>query len=147
MSKKAAEERRKQGVTAKDAVATVTQQLMLPLIMGIDATRKGLMSFVHQMGLLALGELLEVEAPKGKLNGGRTANHWGRRRRCCRSAANMWSSSVRACDARAAAKWRCPRSKPSAPPIRWRRASWSRSCSASRRAATSAASSPRPRRS
>jgi transposase-like protein len=82
MSKKAAGESRKQGATAKDAVAQVMQQLVLPLIVGIEATKKGLMSFVHQMGLLALGELLAVEAaeiagPKGKRNGGRTANHWG----------------------------------------------------------------------
>jgi hypothetical protein len=49
MSKKAAGESRKQGATAKDAVATVMQQLVLPLIVGIEATKKGLMSFVHQM--------------------------------------------------------------------------------------------------
>lgn len=82
MSKKAAGESRKQGATATNAVATVMQQLVLPLIVGIEATKKGLMSFVHQMGLLALGELLAFEAaeiagPKGKHNGGRTHHHWG----------------------------------------------------------------------
>lgn len=83
MTKKAAGESKKQGASATTAVATVMQQLVLPLIVGIEATKKGLMSFVHQMGLLALDELFAMEAaqlagPKGKHNAERTHHHWGK---------------------------------------------------------------------
>jgi hypothetical protein len=72
MKKKAARERRKQGVTAGErrqqgvaahvAPATVMQQLVLPIVVGVEATKNGLLPFVHQMGLLALQELLALEA-------------------------------------------------------------------------------------
>ena len=83
MKKRAAEERRKQGRNAgANALATMVQQLVLPLIVGIEATKKGLLGFVHQMGLLALQELLAFEAtqiagPKGKHSRDREHNHWG----------------------------------------------------------------------
>ena len=58
------------------------QQLMLPLLLAMDATKKGLLSFVQQMGMVALAELLATEAamiagPKGKHIDGRTHHHWG----------------------------------------------------------------------
>ena len=58
------------------------QQLMLPLLVAMDATKKGLLAFVQQMGMVALSELLAIEAaqiagPKGKHMDGRTHHHWG----------------------------------------------------------------------
>ena len=58
------------------------QQLMLPLLLAMDATKKGLLAFVQQMGMVALSELLATEAamiagPKGKHMQGRTHHHWG----------------------------------------------------------------------
>src|SRR5208337_3840925 len=48
----------------------------------MDATKKGLLSFVQQMGMVALSELLAKEAamiagPKGRHIQGRTHHHWG----------------------------------------------------------------------
>jgi hypothetical protein len=40
------------------------QQLMLPMLMASDAIKQGLMAFVHQMGMLALNELLAMEAER-----------------------------------------------------------------------------------
>jgi putative transposase len=83
MKKRAVEERRNQGRnTGANAVATMVQQLVLPLLVGIEATKKGLLGFVHQMGLMALRELLTLEAaeiagPKGKHSRARNCNHWG----------------------------------------------------------------------
>lgn len=91
MSKKAVKERGKQGITAgerrkqsaaHEALATVMQQLVLPIVVGVEATKNGLLAFVHQMGMLALQELFAVEAaaiagPKGKHAKGRTHHHWG----------------------------------------------------------------------
>src|SRR5665811_1204226 len=64
------------------AVSTAMQQLMLPLLLAMDATKKGLLSFVQQMGMVALSELLVTEAamiagPKGQHIDGRTHHHWG----------------------------------------------------------------------
>jgi putative transposase len=64
------------------AMTTAMQQLMLPLLVAMDATKKGLLAFVQQMGMVALSELLAVEAaqiagPKGKHADGRTHHHWG----------------------------------------------------------------------
>ena len=58
------------------------QQLVLPLLVGVETTKNGLPAFVHQMGLLAMQELFAVEAaaiagPKGKHVNGRTHHHWG----------------------------------------------------------------------
>jgi len=87
MSKKSAENGQKQGarerkVTAPEVLAGVMQQLVLPLVVGIEATKNGLLAFVHQMGLLAMQELFAVEAaaiagPKGKHAEDRSAHHWG----------------------------------------------------------------------
>jgi putative transposase len=83
MKKRAVGERRNQARnTGANALATMMQQLVLPLIVGIEATKKGLMGFVHQIGLLAFEELLAVEAaqiagPKGKRARDRAHNHWG----------------------------------------------------------------------
>jgi hypothetical protein len=38
------------------------QQLMLPLLLAMDATKKGLLAFVQQMGMAVLSELLATES-------------------------------------------------------------------------------------
>jgi transposase-like protein len=58
------------------------QQLVLPLLLAVDATKNGLVAFVQQMGMAVLQELLATEAatiagPKGKHRSGRTHHHWG----------------------------------------------------------------------
>ena len=63
-------------------MSVAMQQLMLPLLLAMDATKKGLLAFVQQMGMVALSELLATEAamiagPKGKHIEGRTHHHWG----------------------------------------------------------------------
>jgi transposase-like protein len=63
-------------------MSVAMQQLMLPLLVAMDATKKGLLSFVQQMGMVALSELLAREAamiagPKGRHIAGRTHHHWG----------------------------------------------------------------------
>lgn len=83
MTKKAAGAREKQGTSAPPAaMVAVMQQLVLPMIVGMEATKKGLLAFVQQMGLLAMQELFATEAavlagPKGKHAKGRTHHHWG----------------------------------------------------------------------
>jgi len=81
MKNKAEVQGRKQGKTSP-LVAVAMQQLMLPLLLAADATKKGLLAFVQQMGMLALSELLAKEAemiagPKGRHARGRTHHHWG----------------------------------------------------------------------
>jgi putative transposase len=81
MSKRAAIKERKQEGTPV-AMSIAMQQLMLPLLLAVDATKKGLLGFVQQMGMVVLSELLELEAaqiagPKGKHIEGRTHHHWG----------------------------------------------------------------------
>ena len=73
---------RKQERKTSVALSTVMQQLVLPMMVGVEATRDGLLSFVHQMGLRALDELLGIEAesiagPKGRKLPSRTHHHWG----------------------------------------------------------------------
>jgi hypothetical protein len=63
-------------------MSVAMQQLMLPLLLAMDATKKGLLAFVQQMGMVALSELLAKEAsmiagPKGQHIAGRTHHHWG----------------------------------------------------------------------
>jgi hypothetical protein len=63
-------------------MSVAMQQLMLPLLLAMDATKKGLLAFVQQMGMVALSELLAKEAemvagPKGRHLEGRTHHHWG----------------------------------------------------------------------
>lgn len=81
MKKRAAGTGRKQEKTPV-GMSVAMQQLMLPLLLAMDATKKGLLSFVQQMGMVALSELLATEAemiagPKGKHLEGRTHHHWG----------------------------------------------------------------------
>ena len=81
MKKRAAVRGRKQEKTPV-AMSVAMQQLMLPLLLAMDATKKGLLSFVQQMGMVALSELLVTEAamiagPKGQHIEGRTHHHWG----------------------------------------------------------------------
>jgi putative transposase len=81
MKKRAAGTGRKQQKTPV-TMSIAMQQLMLPLLLAMDATKKGLLSFVQQMGMIALSELLATEAamiagPKGKHVEGRSHNHWG----------------------------------------------------------------------
>jgi putative transposase len=81
MKKRAASRGRKQEKTPV-AMSVAMQQLMLPLLLAMDATKKGLLSFVQQMGMVVLSELLATEAeqiagPKGKHIEMRTHHHWG----------------------------------------------------------------------
>ena len=70
MKKRAAVKGRKQEENPV-AMSVAMQQLMLPLLLAMDATKKGLLSFVQQMGMVVLSELLAAQAaqiagPKGK---------------------------------------------------------------------------------
>src|SRR5882672_9821253 len=81
MKKRAAVERKNQGPTTPE-VSMVLQQLTLPLLMAVEATKKGLYAFIQQMGMLALSELLAAEAeriagPKGRHASEREYHHWG----------------------------------------------------------------------
>jgi hypothetical protein len=63
-------------------MSMAAQQLMLPLLLAMDATKKGFLAFVQQMGMALLSELLATEAamiagPKGKHSVGRLHHHWG----------------------------------------------------------------------
>lgn len=60
-------------------------QRLLPMVAGIEATKQGLMEWVHEFGLATLNELLTEDAeriagPKGKHRSDRTHHHWGRTR-------------------------------------------------------------------
>jgi hypothetical protein len=84
MSKRTEVGSRKQERNSSIALSTVMQQLVLPMMVGVEATRDGLLSFVHQMGLRALDELLGIEAesiagPKGRKLPGRTHQPLGHR--------------------------------------------------------------------
>jgi putative transposase len=81
MTKRAAIREEKQGARSV-AMSVAAQQLMLPLLLAMEATKKGLLTFVQQMGMVVLSELLVAEAqaiagPKGKHIEGRTHHHWG----------------------------------------------------------------------
>lgn len=81
MSKRAAVKERNQERTTV-VMSAGMQQLMLPLLVAMDATKKGLLAFVQQMGMTLLSELLVLEAerlvgPKGKHIEGREHHHWG----------------------------------------------------------------------
>jgi transposase-like protein len=80
MKKRAAVREGKQANLIGPSIAM--QQLMLPLLLAVDATKRGLLAFVQQMGLAVLQELLATEAamiagPKGKHARDRTHHHWG----------------------------------------------------------------------
>jgi putative transposase len=82
MTKKVASKKTKQVGSAQLALVMSMQQLVLPLVVGIESTKRGLLSFVHEMGMAALQELLVQDAqaiagPKGKRNAARTHHHWG----------------------------------------------------------------------
>lgn len=91
MSKRARATREKQPRTTKTSarpipfaipIGVATQQLMVPLLLAMDATKQGLLAFVQQMGIAVLHEMLEHDAsliagPKGKHVGNRTHNRWG----------------------------------------------------------------------
>ena len=63
MKKKAAIKGQKQEETPR-TMSVAMQQLMLRLLVAVDATKKGLLSFVQQMGMVVLSELLTAEAAK-----------------------------------------------------------------------------------
>lgn len=59
------------------------RQLLLPMLVGMAATKKDLMEWVHEVGLGALSEIFREDAaaiagPKGKHRVDRTHHHWGR---------------------------------------------------------------------
>jgi transposase-like protein len=81
MTQRAAKKSRKQASNSSGPWIAI-QQLMLPMLMASDAIKQGLMAFVHQMGMLALSEILSMEAesiagPKGKHAPERVYHHWG----------------------------------------------------------------------
>jgi putative transposase len=81
MKKKDAEGTRRQEPT-QHGMSVAMQQLMLPMMVAMQATKDGLLAFVQQIGLYALQELFAQEAaaiagPKGRHNGARTHHHWG----------------------------------------------------------------------
>jgi putative transposase len=131
-------------------MSVAMQQLMLPLLLAMDATKKGLLSFVQQMGMVALSELLATEAaqiagPKGKHIEGRTHHHWGTGTTPCVSAVATCRSPhprVRAWQGPRTRGRRCRASRRFVTATRCPRASSNRSRSASPRAATSAAWRP-----
>jgi len=82
MKKRTARKVRKQAGLLGPVVTPVVGQLMLPMLVGMEATKEGLLGFMHQVGMEALTGLLGAQAEqlagsKGKHNPGRRANHWG----------------------------------------------------------------------
>ena len=82
MSKKAAADRGKQASNDPQELALVMRQMVLPLIVGVEATKRGMLAFVQQMGMMAVQELFAGEAEmiagrKGKHMPDRTHHHWG----------------------------------------------------------------------
>lgn len=82
MKKRAATKCRNQESCVETELPEAIRQLVMPMVAGIEATRTGLLGFVHAMGRAALDELLRGEAervvgPKGKRVVGRKAHHWG----------------------------------------------------------------------
>jgi putative transposase len=81
MKKKAVAERGKQEARAP-RMSPAMQQLMVPLLLAMEATKSGLLAFVQQMGMAVFAELMATEAAaivgqKGKHISGRTHHHWG----------------------------------------------------------------------
>jgi putative transposase len=81
MKKKDVEGTRRQAPTPQ-GMSVAMQQLVLPLMVAMEATKEGLLAFVQQIGLIALRELFAHEAaaiagPKGKHSAARTHHHWG----------------------------------------------------------------------
>jgi hypothetical protein len=102
MKKKAASKVRKQEETSR-TMSIAMQKLMFPLLVAVEATKKGLLSFVQQMGMVVLSELLATEAeqiagPKGKHVQGRTHHHWGAGRRRSHSGDNACRCPTRVCE-------------------------------------------------
>ncbi len=85
MSKRAATKSGKQEGTAQPELpelAARVEQLVLPIVVSMQAAKEGLLSFVYQVGMQALQEVFAAEAetiagPKGKRNANRAFNHWG----------------------------------------------------------------------
>src|ERR1700689_3721379 len=80
MKKRAAVGGRKQEETSV-AMSAAMQQLMLPLLLALDATKKGLLGFVQQIGMVVLSELLGrgavmIAGPKGQNIDRSTQHHW-----------------------------------------------------------------------
>jgi hypothetical protein len=148
MSKRDAVKGRKQE-GRPTTMSVAMQQLMLPLLVAMDATKKGLVAFVQQMGMVALSELLAMEAaqiagPKGKHMDGRSHHHWGTGSTpmCLGVATCRSRTRTRACECGAKAgveRSRCRASRLFAKAIRSRLSSPSRSRSASPPAARSGA--------
>ena len=71
------------GKQAKKAVHPLTpHQLMLPMLVGMAATKQNLEAWVHQQGLAVLQEMFGADAeemvgPKGKHQKNRRFNNWG----------------------------------------------------------------------
>ncbi len=82
MSKRAVSRIKTQAPSVAAELPDAIRHLMMPMIAGMDATKTGLLAFVHAVGRAALGELFESEAdrvagPKGKRIDDRQAHRWG----------------------------------------------------------------------
>jgi len=69
--------------SSADQLSAEVQQMLVPLVAGVMATKQELLAWVHDRGLRALDELLCAEAEqvagaKGRHSAERAHNHWGR---------------------------------------------------------------------
>jgi len=81
MNRKAEKQVQKQ--EASKGVVGRVQQILLPMVAGIAATKRDLTDWIHEQGLEALHKLLredaeEIAGPKGKHRKDRNHYHWGR---------------------------------------------------------------------
>jgi transposase-like protein len=82
MNKKAEKHRRTQEANATPSTSAELAHVLMPMVVGLVATRQNLMTWVHQRGLEALDEVFCADAehlagPKGKHRSERTHHHWG----------------------------------------------------------------------
>lgn len=82
MSRRVEVASKKQRKNESVGVSSKIGQLLLPLVLGAEATKRGLQQFVYEVGMSAALELFAHDAqtlvgPKGKHNTDRAYNHWG----------------------------------------------------------------------
>lgn len=82
MRRRAERAGRKQAPKTEQTVLGGVRQLLLPMVAGMVAAKQDLMSWVHQVGLAALKEILAADAeriagPKGRHQPSRAHHHWG----------------------------------------------------------------------
>jgi transposase-like protein len=82
MSKRAARRSATQGSRVEAELPEALKQIVMPMVVGMQLTKTGLLAFVHAVGRAALGEVFEEEVarvagPKGKRVTGRKMHRWG----------------------------------------------------------------------